>query len=40
MYENVLVCALAVVVFSIRLPDREMVLVVLKPFCVLVTYEV
>ena len=40
VYENVLVCAFAVVVFSIRLPDREMVLVVLKPFCVLVTYEV
>jgi hypothetical protein len=29
VYEKVLVCAFAVVVFSIRLPDREMVLVVL-----------
>jgi hypothetical protein len=40
VYEIVLVCALAVVVFTTRLPEREMVLVVLKPFWVLVTYEV
>lgn len=40
VYKAVLVCALAVVVFKTRLPDREMVLVVLKPFCVFVTYEV
>jgi len=37
VYENVLVYALAVVVFNTKLPDKEMVLVVLKPFCVLVT---
>ena len=40
VYETVLVCGLAVVVFSIKLPDREMVLVMLEPFCVLVMYEV
>lgn len=40
VYKAVLVCALAVVVFNTRLPDREIVLVVLKPFWVLVTYEV
>jgi hypothetical protein len=40
VYDNVLVCAFAVVVFNTRLPDREIVLVVLMPFCVLVTYEV
>jgi len=40
VYEKVLVCPLAVVVFNTRFPEREIVLVVLEPFWVLVTYEV